>query len=119
MGIYDQAEMLAALWQLGGGGRMPIDGRLDRALHSVRDALPAQLAELTFGATSVGLRCYELPDIVFAEQEAMLLEVDGVGFTCANVRLSRNEARAIAISGGLSTLDAEHVGSALTKAVAE
>lgn len=117
MGVYDQAEMLASLWHLGDGGRMPLDGRLDRALHAVRDSLPRPLSGLSFGTTAVGLRCYELPDVVLAAQDAMILEVDGGSYTHATVRLGRNEAREIAVSAGLSTVEAERLGGALVGAV--
>jgi hypothetical protein len=72
---YEQAELLTALWRLGAGENdmMPTShGILDRALEAVKDELPPELSSLTFSSTSVGLRCYELPDILLAAQEALL-----------------------------------------------
>jgi hypothetical protein len=117
MGRYEQAEMLAALWRLGDGGRMPLDGRLDRGLQAVRDDLPAPLDRLSFGLTAVGTRCYELADLVFAGQDAMLFEADGGTFTHASVRLDRNGAREIAVGSGLSTVEGERIGRLLVAAV--
>jgi hypothetical protein len=116
MGRYEQAEMLAALWRLGQGGRMPLDGRLDRALEAVRDDLPAPLDRLSFGMTAVGTRCYELADVVLAGQDAMLFEADGGSFTHASVKLDRNGAREIAVGAGVSTLEGERIGGLLVAA---
>lgn len=72
---YVAAELLTALWKLGAGNeRLPTShGILDRALKQVLSELPTELTDdLTFGVTGVGLRCYELPDILLAAQEAML-----------------------------------------------
>jgi hypothetical protein len=64
-GKYHQAEALLALATLGTGSFRTDGGRLDRALQSMGADLPASLKELSFGcgSGSVGLRCYELPDI--------------------------------------------------------
>jgi hypothetical protein len=117
MGRYEQAEMLAALWRLGQGGRMPLDGRLDRALEAIHADLPAPLDRLSFGVTAVGMRCYELADVVLAGQEAMLVEVDGLSFTHASVKIDRNGAREIAVGAGVSTIEAERIGGLLVAAI--
>src|SRR5262245_26614737 len=73
---YDQAEVLAALWKLGAqeNDLLPTShGILDRALRDCLEELPEALRTgLSFGITGVGLRCYELPDILLAAQEALL-----------------------------------------------
>ena len=73
---YDQAEVLTALWKLGAADNalLPTShGILDRALKDCLDQLPDTLREgLSFGVTGVGLRCYELPGILLAAQEALL-----------------------------------------------
>lgn len=60
-----QAEILLALATLGTGSFQLDNGRLDRALQAMGDDLPDGLrGELSFSCGSVGLRCFELPEIL-------------------------------------------------------
>ena len=97
---YDAAELMIALWKLGGGDNMPLDGRLDRALHEAAGRLPAPLDVLTFGGTAVGLRCYERAEILLAEEEALLVEPDGRSFAHGVLKLAADEAREIVLCAG-------------------
>lgn len=119
MNRYHAAEMLAALWKLGGGDIMPLDGRLDRALHSSAGRLPPPLEGLTFGVTAVGLRCYEIADILLAAEEALLVESDGRSFTRGRITLSDGEAREIVVGSGLSSAEVEVVGAGLVAAASQ
>jgi hypothetical protein len=114
---FSQAELLSALWVLGGDAK-PLDlrgGAIDRALHALRDVLPSALrrGELSFSVTAVGLRCFEIPDILMAAQEALLIDVVAPGFVTAEVRIDEDEARLIACGHGLSTDAARDIGRRL------
>lgn len=114
-GRYDQAEMLAALWTLGANGKlMPTShGILDRALHAMAPKLPQPLSTLKFSVTGVGLRCFELPDILLAAQEAMLTSEPNPTYLSTLVNLSKDEADVIAIRHGLSLNEARSIGKSL------
>lgn len=118
---YDHAELLAALWKLGSKDehRMPTShGLLDRALESCREDLPGLLKDnLSFGVTAVGLRCFELPAILLAAQEAMLTSEPNPTYLSTIVTLSESAARQIVLSHGLSTRDAQAIGRTLHTAV--
>jgi hypothetical protein len=93
-------------------------GLLDRALLDVQDRLPSPLnAELTFSVTSVGLRCYELPEILLAAQEAMLTSEPNPTYHATVVTLDEEEAKQIVLANGLSTLRAREIGLSLKQAV--
>lgn len=120
VGRYERAELLAALWKLGAGNdRIPTShGILDRALKQCQDALPTQLSDgLTFGVTGVGLRCYELPEILLAAQEAMLTSEPNPTYLSSIVTIDESRARQIAVSYGLSSSDAGRIGAKLHDAV--
>lgn len=114
-GRYDQAELLVALWKLGADGeRMPTShGILDRALKDVKGQLPSKLSSLTFSTTGVGLRCFELADILLAAQEAMLTSEPNPTYLSTQVTLGKEEAVSIAITHGLSVADAAALGRAV------
>jgi len=117
---YVKAELLTALWKLGAGNeRLPTShGILDRALKQALSDLPAELTEdLTFGVTGVGLRCYELPDILLAAQEAMLTSEPNPTYLSSIVTIDESRAKQIAVSYGISSLDAAAVGRKLKDAV--
>jgi len=118
---YVKAELLAALWKLGGvrDERLPTShGILDRALKQCLGELPEQLRSgLTFGVTSVGLRCYELPDILLAAQEAMLTSEPNPTYLASIVTIDESRARQIAVSYGMSTGQAKSIGERLRAAV--
>jgi len=118
---YVKAELLAALWKLGGikDERLPTShGILDRALKECLGDLPEQLRSgLTFGVTSVGLRCYELPDILLAAQEAMLTSEPNPTYLSSIVTIDDSRARQIAISYGMSSNQAKLIGERLRTAV--
>lgn len=118
-GRYDQAEMLVALWRLGADGdMMPTShGILDRALESLKEHLPPVLSTLTFSATGVGLRSYELPDILLAAQEAMLTSEPNPTYLSTLVTIQENEAAEIALANGLNVNDATILGKALREKV--
>lgn len=111
-GRYDQAEMLVALWKLGAGNEMmpTSHGILDRALSSIKERLPADLSSLTFSTTSVGLRCYELPDILLAAQEAMLTSEPNPTYLSTVVTLRKEEAAEIAVMHGMDVDRAIELG---------
>jgi hypothetical protein len=120
VGRYEKAELLAALWKFGAGdGRMPTShGILDRALKQCQEVLPKPLKDgLTFGVTGVGLRCYELPEILLAAQEAMLTSEPNPTYLSSIVTIDVSRARQIAVSYGLSSLDASRIGATLHNAV--
>lgn len=72
--IYEHAEILMSLLILGGATAIPDhNGIFDRALSEVCQRLPAPV-KLTFSTTSVGFRCFELPDIILACQETGMVE---------------------------------------------
>ena len=118
---YDQAELLAALWKLGSDSEklLPTShGILDRALESCQTALPALLKDsLSFGVTSVGLRCYELPAILLAAQEAMLTSEPNPTYLSTIVTLDTSAARQIVVGHGLSSRQAKEIGQQLHAAV--
>ncbi|MFB6461488.1 hypothetical protein [Bradyrhizobium tunisiense] len=119
---FDLAALIAALWRLGSDGkRMPTShGILDRALKACLNDLPGALSSnLTFGNTAVGLRCYELPDILLAAQEALITSEPNPTYLSTDVTLGVSEARQIALSCGLSTAQAKAIGSLLVDAATE
>jgi hypothetical protein len=118
---YESAELLTALWQLGGQeDRMPTShGILDRALYAVREQLPAGLRDaLSFSHTSVGLRCFELPAILLAAQEALLTSEPNPTYLSTDVILEEDSARQIVVGASISTAEARQIGRALRAAVA-
>jgi hypothetical protein len=117
---YVKAELLAALWKLAANEeRIPTShGILDRALKECIAELPTELQEgLTFGVTGVGLRCYQLPDILLAAQEAMLTSEPNPTYQSSIVTIDVGRAREIAVSYGLSTDAAKAAGERLRSAV--
>jgi hypothetical protein len=121
----ESAALLAALWRLGSDGdrdkRIPTShGILDRALQASFDSLPELLrSSLSFGNTAVGLRCYELPDILLAAQEALLTSEPNPTYLSTDVTLDESEARQIVLSFGLPTAAGKAAGAKLVAAVAE
>lgn len=118
---YVKAELLAALWKLGADDDELIPtshGLLDRALKECLSDLPEPLREgLTFGVTGVGLRCYQLPDILLAAQEAMLTSEPNPTYLTSIVTIDHSRARQIAVSYGMSTDEAKAIGNRLRSAV--
>jgi hypothetical protein len=118
-GRYDQAELLAALWKLGAGDEMmpTSHGILDRALETLKSDLPPELGELTFSTTSVGRRCYELPDILLAAQEAMLTSEPNPTYLSTVVTLSPEQAKELAVMHGVGIRKASELGQMLVERV--
>jgi hypothetical protein len=117
---YDQAEILTALWKLGAtDDQLPTShGILDRALKDCLDELPEALRNnLSFGITGVGLRCYELPDILLAAQEALLTSEPNPTYLTSMVTLDEDGARQIVLLHGLSTASARQIGGRLKASV--
>ena len=118
---YDQAEVLTALWKLGASDNalLPTShGILDRALQDCLDELPQALREgLSFGVTGVGLRCYELPGILLAAQEALLTSEPNPTYLSSMVTLDEDSARQIMLLRGLSTAKAREIGARLRLSV--
>lgn len=113
----EQAELLIALFALGCRGET-LDlrgGVLDRTLHSVKTSLPGALSDehLTFSVTSVGLRCLELPEILVAAQEMLLINVISPGFVSAEITIDEGSARQITFEHELTSKDAADVGRIL------
>lgn len=122
MGRYEQAELLTALWRLGALPEQLLPtshGILDKALEETLDDLPQQLREaLTFRVSGVGLRSYELPDILLAAQEANLTSEPNYTYLTTVVKLDEDAARQIALLNGLSTTKAREIGQRIAAAVA-
>lgn len=115
-GRYDKAELLTALWKLSTDDeRMPTShGILDRALRDCHSVLPDTLKNgLSFGVTGVGLRCFELPDILLAAQEAMLTSEPNPTYLSSIVTLDEGRARQIAVANGLTSAQAREIGKRL------
>lgn len=119
---YEKAELLAALWRLGQGGeeRIPTShGVLDRALKASLEDLPTELKNgLTFRVTGVGLRCFELPDILLAAQEAEFTTEPNPTYLSSVVNLDSDSARQIVVGHGLSTREAQRIGTLLRERTA-
>ena len=117
-GRYEQAELLVALWKLGGDeSPMPTShGILDRALDASKDDLPSELGELSFSNTGVGLRCFELPGILLAAQEALLTSEPNPTYHSTLVRLDQDDAAEIAMTYGLDIGAARAIGRTLVDA---
>ncbi|MEM6474601.1 MAG: hypothetical protein AAF687_00390 [Pseudomonadota bacterium] len=116
-GRYEQAELLVALWRLGDRqAPMPTShGILDRTLCELRSDLPETLADLSFSTTGVGLRCFELPDILLAAQEAMLTSEPNPTYQATLITLEPDEASEIAINYGLDLALAQELGAKLVE----
>jgi hypothetical protein len=117
---YDRAEILAALWRLGAEeDPLPTShGILDRALNECAQFLPVTLREgMSFGVTGVGLRCYELPDILLAAQAALLTSEPNPTYHFSVVCLDEDGARQIALLHGLSTETARDIGGRIKASV--
>ena len=72
--VYEKAEVLMSLLVLGGASVIPDHGGfLDRALNQFQSELPSSL-NLSFLNSMVGLRCFELPDIIMACHETGMVE---------------------------------------------
>jgi len=111
-GRYDQAELLVALWKLGAHDEtLPTShGILDRALQTVKDKLPSELGALTFSTTAIGLRCYELPDILLAAQEALLTSEPYPTYLSTLITISHGEAQEIVLTHDVDLDEAERIG---------
>ncbi len=119
---FENAELLTAIWLLGAENeRLPTShGILDKALKECLTLLPSTLSEnLSFGVTGVGLRCYELPDILLAAQEALLTTEPNPTYLSSLVTLDDDSARQIVLSHGLSTMEAREIGKALLTSVTQ
>jgi hypothetical protein len=117
---YDQAELLTALWSLGSGeDRLPTShGILDRALKDCLAEIPQVLRNgLSFSDTNVGLRCFQLPDILLAAQEALLTSEPNPTYLSTLVTLDEDGARQIVVSHGISTIQARKIGEHLKESV--
>ena len=113
---YESAELLTALWRLGGSGNlMPTShGILDKALFRIKNELPTALSEtLTFSNTSVGLRCFELPAILLAAQDSLLTSEPNPTYLSTVVLLDEDSARQIVVGAALSTREARRIGELL------
>jgi hypothetical protein len=107
------AALIAALWKLGAGSaRMPTShGVLDRALEACLADLPELLkTHLSFGLTAVGRRCYELPDILLAAQEALITSEPNPTYLATDVNLDESEARQIVLSNGITSKLGAEIG---------
>lgn len=114
---YEAAEFIAASWVMAGHCEKSVPcnlGTLDHALLKCIKLVPESLRDkFTFGTTSVGTRCYEMDEILWAAQETYLIELDGSTFTRAKVRLSIEQARGILIEQNVPYEVATTFGKAL------
>lgn len=121
MSRYEQAELLTALWKLGApeGQMLPTShGVLDKALHETLSDLPSELKDaLTFRVSGVGLRSYELPDILLAAQEALLTSEPNYTYRKTEVTVDPDTAGQIVLSHGISTAQARTIGAKIAAAV--
>ncbi|TLX17048.1 hypothetical protein [Rhizobium sp. MHM7A] len=114
--VYEQAEVLTSLLVLGGATDIPDhSGILDRALGEVGQGLPAPL-KLTFATTSVGFRCFELPDIILACHETGLVEWQHGDMRVLKLRLPIEHAFEIAFTN-LSIASYQETGQTLVAAL--
>ena len=74
-------------------------------------------AGLSFGVTGVGLRCYELPGILLAAQEALLTSEPNPTYLSSMVTLDDDGARQIMLLRGVSTARARDIGARLRESV--
>lgn len=117
-GKYHQAEALLALAALGTGSFRTDGGRLDRALQAMGGDLPASLKDLGFGCGSVGLRCFELADIINAAFFALLADYGPRGdHNELHSKLSKEEAMEIAIQQGSTIDDFTRIATKLSELV--
>lgn len=117
---YARAEVLGAIWRLGAADiALPLHGGiLDRALKDCFARLPVALTDgLFFGVTSVGLRCYELPDLILAGQELEMFEVSGATGNEVRVTLTYEDARVVVVHHGMSTAAGVEAGASLMDAL--
>lgn len=122
MSLYERAELLTALWKLGAPDQLlpTSHGILDKALSETFEFLPAALRNgLTFRVSGVGLRAYELPDILLAAQEALLTSEPNPTYLKTVVTLDEDSARQIVLGHGISTADAREIGGRLAEAVSK
>ena len=120
MGLYQRAELLSALWRLGAEDELlpTSHGILDKALNDTFDVLPKVLQDgLTFRVSGVGLRAYELPDILLAAQEALLTSEPNPTYLKTVVTLDEDSARQIVLGNGISTAQAKEIGGKIANAV--
>jgi hypothetical protein len=114
--IYAQAEILISLLVIGGATAIPDhSGILDRALSEVSQRLPAPV-KLTFATTSVGFRCFELPDIILACLETGMVEWQHGDMRVLKLRLPVEEAFEIAFTN-LSIASYQETGRILIAAL--
>ncbi|MCZ7862728.1 hypothetical protein O9X98_15240 [Agrobacterium salinitolerans] len=101
-GRPQKAKILLALAALGSGTFRLDGGRLDRALRHMGDDLPDGLrGELTFGCGSVGLRCYELPEILNMAYYMLMADHGPRGdHNILHSKLQEDDAREIAAQYG-------------------
>jgi hypothetical protein len=122
MSLYERAELLAALWKLGAPDQLlpTSHGILDKALSETFEVLPHELQDgLTFRVSSVGLRSYELPDILLAAQEALLTSEPNPTYLKTVVTLDEDSARQIVLGYGISTAEARKIGGRIAEAVSK
>lgn len=103
--VYEFAEFIASGWRLAYPGKpIPInDGRLDHALHEIKTSLPDKFRELlTFGTTRVGFRCYELPDVLHAGFNNLLLSAPTPAHTSVSVMIDDETARILLRRRGIT-----------------
>ncbi|TLX15793.1 hypothetical protein [Rhizobium sp. MHM7A] len=118
--IYEFAEFFAAGWRLAYPGKaIPInDGRLDQALQKVRTSLPAKFLELlSFGTTRIGFRCYELPEILHAGFNNLLLSAPTPAHTSVDVIIDDQTARILLRRRGITPQKAIECAKLINSAI--
>lgn len=118
--LYDVAEWLASAWFLANPQkRMPTShGVLDKALFVLRSEgkLPEQIAnKLTFAETRVGMRCLELPDILYCAQDANFTSEPNFKYLTTEVRLDDISAKRTVMDLGLKVEDVSAAGKRLAE----
>lgn len=114
---YAMAELLVALWRLGGVQYLPDEGQHSRILRDKLLTLPEGLANsLTFGVTGVGLRCYWLTCLLFAAQELELVSYEYPEFSKAFLKFSQGTAYDIFFENNVSGDEARAIGGVLVSA---
>jgi hypothetical protein len=103
--IYEFAEFFASGWRLANPNlHIPInDGRVDLSLYECRASLPDRFrSTLTFGNTRIGFRCYELPEILHAAYNNLLISAPTPAHMSANVIIDETTAYSLLRRRGIT-----------------
>jgi hypothetical protein len=121
--MYQLAELLIASWKLANGSaQIPTShGSLDRALEQLirsKNSLPSWVREnLTFANTDVGMRCLELPQVLFCAQDSLLTSEPNPTYTYSEIKIDDTGSRRLLRKLGVAPDVATKFGHALKQIV--